>query len=83
MIAAGTAFGFGLFIRPIQHRVLPRSFTDSLVGLLGFKHDRALAQRALAVTRISWHASFNCGTTSLTAYSVTAAHGFDRCESVY
>ncbi|KAJ7738123.1 hypothetical protein B0H16DRAFT_1325584 [Mycena metata] len=46
MIVAGTAFGFGLF--NLVFSLLPKK-VQSLVGLLGFKHDRALALRALAV----------------------------------
>ncbi|KAJ7184840.1 hypothetical protein C8R46DRAFT_882832 [Mycena filopes] len=45
MIVAGTAFGFGLF--NLVFSLLPKK-VQSLVGLLGFKHDRALALRALA-----------------------------------
>ncbi|KAJ7148347.1 hypothetical protein C8R46DRAFT_1010091 [Mycena filopes] len=47
MIVAGTAFGFGLF--NLVFSLLPKK-VQSLVGLLGFKHDRALALRALAVS---------------------------------
>ncbi|KAJ7098824.1 hypothetical protein C8R44DRAFT_355356 [Mycena epipterygia] len=43
MIIAGTAFGFDLF--NLVFSVLPKKL-QSLVGLLGFKHDRALALRA-------------------------------------
>ncbi|KAJ6613668.1 outer membrane protein Iml2/Tetratricopeptide repeat protein 39 [Mycena sp. CBHHK59/15] len=46
LIIAGTAFGFGLF--NLVFSLLPKK-VQSLVGLLGFKHDRALALRALAV----------------------------------
>ncbi|KAJ6453252.1 hypothetical protein C8R47DRAFT_249056 [Mycena vitilis] len=47
MVVAGTAFGFGLF--NLVFSLLPKK-VQSLVGLLGFKHDRALALRALAVS---------------------------------
>ncbi|KAJ7869896.1 hypothetical protein B0H14DRAFT_2726703 [Mycena olivaceomarginata] len=47
MIVAGSAFGFGLF--NLVFSLLPKR-VQSLVGLLGFKHDRALALRALAVS---------------------------------
>ncbi|KAJ7081147.1 hypothetical protein B0H15DRAFT_940506 [Mycena belliarum] len=47
MIVAGTAFGFGLF--NLVFSLLPKK-VQSLVGLLGFKHDRALALQALAVS---------------------------------
>ncbi|KAK7036209.1 mitochondrial outer membrane protein [Favolaschia claudopus] len=47
MIVAGVAFGFGLF--NLVFSLLPKR-VQSLVGLLGFKHDRALALRALAVS---------------------------------
>ncbi|KAJ7473170.1 mitochondrial outer membrane protein IML2 [Mycena galericulata] len=47
MIVAGTAFGFGLF--NLVFSLLPKK-VQSLVGLLGFKHDRALALRALALS---------------------------------
>ncbi|KAJ7290503.1 hypothetical protein C8J57DRAFT_1276000 [Mycena rebaudengoi] len=47
MIVAGTAFGFGLF--NLVFSLLPKKI-QSLVGLLGFKHDRQLALRALAVS---------------------------------
>ncbi|KAF7354120.1 Mitochondrial outer membrane protein [Mycena venus] len=47
MMVAGTAFGFGLF--NLVFSLLPKR-VQSLVGLLGFKHDRALALRALAVS---------------------------------
>ncbi|KAJ7148690.1 mitochondrial outer membrane protein IML2 [Mycena crocata] len=47
MVVAGVAFGFGLF--NLVFSLLPKK-VQSLVGLLGFKHDRALALRALAVS---------------------------------
>ncbi|KAF7292169.1 hypothetical protein MIND_01244000 [Mycena indigotica] len=47
MVVAGTAFGFGLF--NLVFSLLPKR-VQSLVGLLGFKHDRELALRALAVS---------------------------------
>ncbi|KAG5650191.1 hypothetical protein H0H81_000362 [Sphagnurus paluster] len=46
LIIAGTAFGFGLF--NLVFSLLPKK-VQSLVGFLGFKHDRKLALRALAV----------------------------------
>ncbi|KAJ7098842.1 hypothetical protein C8R44DRAFT_859525 [Mycena epipterygia] len=46
MIAVGTAFSFGLF-NLVFSLVLTK--VQSLVGLLDFKHDRALALRALAL----------------------------------
>ncbi|KAJ7052878.1 outer membrane protein Iml2/Tetratricopeptide repeat protein 39 [Mycena amicta] len=47
MVVAGTAFGFGLF--NLVFSLLPKRI-QSLVGFLGFKHDRELALRALAVS---------------------------------
>ncbi|KAG6863107.1 hypothetical protein C0991_008147 [Blastosporella zonata] len=47
LIIAGTAFGFGLF--NLVFSLLPKK-VQSLVGFLGFKHDRKLALRALAVS---------------------------------
>ncbi|KAJ6492103.1 hypothetical protein C8R45DRAFT_990405 [Mycena sanguinolenta] len=47
MIVSGTAFGFGLF--NLVFSLLPKR-VQSLVGLLGFKHDRVLALRALALS---------------------------------
>ncbi|KAF7305955.1 hypothetical protein HMN09_00749900 [Mycena chlorophos] len=47
MVVAGTAFGFGLF--NLVFSLLPKRI-QSVVGLLGFKHDRPLALRALAVS---------------------------------
>ncbi|KAF9019876.1 hypothetical protein BDZ89DRAFT_1020519 [Hymenopellis radicata] len=47
MILAGTAFGFGLF--NLVFSLLPKR-VQSVVGFFGFKHDRALALRALAVS---------------------------------
>ncbi|KAJ7203157.1 mitochondrial outer membrane protein IML2 [Mycena pura] len=47
LIVSGTAFGFGLF--NLVFSLLPKK-VQSLVGFLGFKHDRALALRALAVS---------------------------------
>ncbi|KAF7358800.1 Mitochondrial outer membrane protein IML2 [Mycena sanguinolenta] len=47
MIVSGTAFGFGLF--NLVFSLLPKR-VQSLVGLFGFKHDRALALRALALS---------------------------------
>ncbi|KAJ7722076.1 hypothetical protein DFH07DRAFT_1067489 [Mycena maculata] len=47
MVVAGTAFGFGLF--NLVFSLLPKK-VQALVGLLGFKHDRALALRALALS---------------------------------
>ncbi|KAF5378316.1 hypothetical protein D9615_008805 [Tricholomella constricta] len=46
LIVAGTAFGFGLF--NLVFSLLPKKI-QSVVGFLGFKHDRKLALRALAV----------------------------------
>ncbi|KAF7358809.1 Mitochondrial outer membrane protein IML2 [Mycena sanguinolenta] len=46
MIVSGTAFGFGLF--NLVFSLLPKR-VQSLVGFLGFKHDRVLALRALAL----------------------------------
>ncbi|TFK33083.1 outer membrane protein Iml2/Tetratricopeptide repeat protein 39 [Crucibulum laeve] len=47
LIVAGTAFGFGLF--NLVFSLLPKK-VQLLVGFLGFKHDRQLALRALAVS---------------------------------
>ncbi|KAF7313045.1 hypothetical protein MKEN_00989500 [Mycena kentingensis (nom. inval.)] len=46
-VVSGTAFGFGLF--NLVFSLLPKK-VQSLVGLFGFKHDRELALRALAVS---------------------------------
>ncbi|RDB22979.1 Mitochondrial outer membrane protein IML2 [Hypsizygus marmoreus] len=46
-IIAGTAFGFGLF--NLVFSLLPKR-VQSVVGFLGFKHDRKLALQALAVS---------------------------------
>ncbi|KAG5641413.1 hypothetical protein DXG03_005269 [Asterophora parasitica] len=46
LIIAGTAFGFGLF--NLVFSLLPKK-VQSVVGFLGFKHDRKLALRALAL----------------------------------
>lgn len=45
LIAAGTAFGYGLF--NLVFSLLPKG-VQGVAGLLGYKHDRALALRALA-----------------------------------
>ncbi|KAG6809489.1 hypothetical protein H0H92_016051 [Tricholoma furcatifolium] len=47
LIVAGTAFGFGLF--NLVFSLLPKK-VQGLVGFFGFKHDRKLALRALAVS---------------------------------
>ncbi|TFK18910.1 hypothetical protein FA15DRAFT_627434 [Coprinopsis marcescibilis] len=46
MIVAGTAFGYGLF--NLIFSLLPKKI-QSLVGFLGFQHDRQLALKALKV----------------------------------
>ncbi|KAG7095511.1 hypothetical protein E1B28_006250 [Marasmius oreades] len=47
LIVCGTAFGYGLF--NLVFSLLPKKI-QSLVGFLGFKHDRNLALQALAVS---------------------------------
>ncbi|KAK1233739.1 Mitochondrial outer membrane protein iml2 [Marasmius sp. AFHP31] len=47
MIVCATAFGYGLF--NLVFSLLPKK-VQSLVGFFGFKHDRALALQALAVS---------------------------------
>ncbi|KAF8993782.1 hypothetical protein BDQ17DRAFT_1431489 [Cyathus striatus] len=47
LIFSGTAFGYGLF--NLVFSLLPKK-VQSLVGFLGYKHDRALALQALAVS---------------------------------
>ncbi|KIY46455.1 hypothetical protein FISHEDRAFT_66458 [Fistulina hepatica ATCC 64428] len=47
LIHSGTAFGYGLF--NLVFSLLPRRLR-SVVGLFGYKHDRKLALRALAVS---------------------------------
>ncbi|KAI5897779.1 uncharacterized protein SCHCODRAFT_02486342 [Schizophyllum commune H4-8] len=57
MIVAGTAFGYGLF--NLVFSLLPKG-VQGVVGLFGYKHDRALALRALnyASGRTDTHAVF-------------------------
>ncbi|GLB39315.1 putative protein of unknown function (DUF3808) [Lyophyllum shimeji] len=47
LVVAGTAFGYGLF--NLVFSLLPKK-VQGIVGFLGFKHDRQLALRALAVS---------------------------------
>ncbi|KAL0581646.1 Mitochondrial outer membrane protein iml2 [Marasmius crinis-equi] len=47
LIVCGTAFGYGLF--NLVFSLLPKKI-QSVVGIFGFKHDRALALEALAVS---------------------------------
>ncbi|KAG6911431.1 hypothetical protein DXG01_016528 [Tephrocybe rancida] len=68
LVVAGTAFGFGLF--NLVFSLLPKK-VQSLVGFLGFKHDRKLALRALAVAagKTDVHSVF-AGLVLMTYYGV-------------
>ncbi|KAG6815974.1 hypothetical protein H0H87_009701 [Tephrocybe sp. NHM501043] len=68
LIVAGTAFGFGLF--NLVFSLLPKK-VQGVVGFLGFKHDRKLALRALAVSasKTDVHSVF-AGLVLMTYYGV-------------
>ncbi|KAI0077111.1 hypothetical protein K474DRAFT_1662044 [Panus rudis PR-1116 ss-1] len=68
LIMSGTAFGYGVF--NLVFSLLPPSIRN-VAGFLGFKHDRKLALKALAVsaTHTDVHAVF-AGLTLMTYYGV-------------
>ncbi|GJE87054.1 mitochondrial outer membrane protein [Phanerochaete sordida] len=68
LIMSGTAFGYGLF--NLVFSLLPAT-VRGVVGFLGFKHDRKLALRALAVSanQTDVHAVF-AGLVLMTYYGV-------------
>ncbi|EKM55265.1 uncharacterized protein PHACADRAFT_208778 [Phanerochaete carnosa HHB-10118-sp] len=68
LIMSGTAFGYGLF--NLVFSLLPATIRG-VVGFLGFKHDRKLALRALAVSanQTDVHAVF-AGLVLMTYYGV-------------
>lgn len=68
IIMSGTAFGFGMF--NLVFSLLPVGIRG-IVGFLGFKHDRKLALRALAVSAAQKdvHSVF-AGLTLMTYYGV-------------
>ncbi|KAG6825732.1 Mitochondrial outer membrane protein iml2, partial [Arthromyces matolae] len=68
LIIAGTAFGYGLF--NLVFSLLPKK-VQGVVGFLGFKHDRKLALRALAVSasKNDVHSVFS-GLVLMTYYGV-------------
>ncbi|THH31109.1 hypothetical protein EUX98_g3069 [Antrodiella citrinella] len=68
LIMSGTAFGYGMF--NLVFSLLPAGIRG-VVGFLGFKHDRKLALRALAVSAAQKdvHAVF-AGLTLMTYYGV-------------
>ncbi|CAL1705498.1 unnamed protein product [Somion occarium] len=68
LIMSGTAFGYGMF--NLIFSLLPPSVRN-VVGFLGFKHDRRLALRALAVSAAQndVHSVF-AGLTLMTYYGV-------------
>ncbi|KAG5725885.1 hypothetical protein E4T56_gene5106 [Termitomyces sp. T112] len=68
LIISGTAFGYGLF--NLVFSLLPKK-VQGVVGLLGFKYDRKLALRALAVSagKSDVHSVFS-GLVLMTYYGV-------------